>query len=589
MSNSYDFINIFKTNIKNMENDRFCILYVDDEEINLRVFRSTFEDEFKIFTATSGIEGLKIFQENNIDLIITDQRMPEMTGVEFLKKIIDLNPEPHRIMLTGFSDISALSMAVNEGKIYQYINKPWDEAELKPVIYQALDSYYVKVENQRLNKLLNEKTVVLEQEVHEKTLLAEQLRNSEQELRKALEKAEESDRLKTAFLANMSHEIRTPMNGIIGFSELLNMADLSSEDHEKFLNIITHSCNRMLKIIDNIIDISKIESGLVEIIKSDVNVNDQLKFITKFFQPDADRKNLDLSLLATPDANHAILTTDKEKLITILSNLVCNAIKYTHEGTVQIGCTAAKQVVPSGASEAGNDRQATVFEFFVKDTGIGIPQKRQTAIFDRFVQADIEDKDAYQGAGLGLSISKAYVDMLGGKIWLKSEEGKGTAFHFTLPSLSFKADENMQAGDKTALESPGQPLPENVALKVLLVEDDDTSVFLMKEVLRNFTGELIVASTGQEAIEICRSNPAPDLVLMDIKLPGMSGYETTRQIRQFNKDLVIVAQTAYALHGDREKALEAGCTDHLSKPFKKDALLALMKKYFIKNSTVPHQ
>ncbi|PKP17103.1 MAG: hypothetical protein CVU06_13550, partial [Bacteroidetes bacterium HGW-Bacteroidetes-22] len=204
-----------------MKKIKYRILYVDDEEINLRVFKNTFEDEFEVYTALSGAEGLKIFQEQSIDLIITDQRMPEMTGIEFLKHVIDMNPEPNRILLTGFSDIDALSSAVNEGKIYQYINKPWDETELKPVIYQALESYYIKRENQKLTIALKEKAAALGIEIAEKNRLVDQLHLTLDELKIAKEKAEESDRLKTAFLNNLSHEIRTPLNGIIGFTNLL--------------------------------------------------------------------------------------------------------------------------------------------------------------------------------------------------------------------------------------------------------------------------------------------------------------------------------------------------------------------------------
>ncbi|HMM12920.1 MAG TPA: PAS domain S-box protein, partial [Bacteroidales bacterium] len=236
------------------------------------------------------------------------------------------------------------------------------------------------------------------------------------DLEQARDKAQESDRLKSAFLANMSHEIRTPMNGILGFAELLKEPDLTSDEKKEFIALINKSGQRMLNIINDIIDISRIESGQVELRLSKSNINEQVEYIYNFFKPEAQSKGIELILHEDPSKNQTVIYTDKEKLYAILTNLVKNAIKYTHKGQIELGYV-----------HKGND----CIEFFVKDTGIGIPKNRQTAVFDRFVQADIEDRMAYQGAGLGLTISKAYVEMLGGKIWVESEEGKGSTFWFS--------------------------------------------------------------------------------------------------------------------------------------------------------------
>ncbi|MFA6129062.1 MAG: ATP-binding protein [Bacteroidales bacterium] len=237
------------------------------------------------------------------------------------------------------------------------------------------------------------------------------------ELIQAKEKAEQSDRLKSAFLANMSHEIRTPMNGILGFAELLKEPDLTGEEQQNYIKIIEKSGARMLNIINNIVDISKIESGLMKVDIQEFNVNEKIDFIYNFFKSEVEGKGLHLSLKQKLPEEKAVTKTDPEKLYSILTNLVKNAIKYTNAGSIVLGY----------------EKIGEFLKFYVKDTGIGIPKERQHAIFERFIQADTTDKNVMQGAGLGLSIAQAYVKMLGGKIWLKSEPGKGSEFYFTIP------------------------------------------------------------------------------------------------------------------------------------------------------------
>ena len=246
------------------------------------------------------------------------------------------------------------------------------------------------------------------------------------ELIKAKERAEESDRLKSAFLANMSHEIRTPMNGILGFANLLKEPDLTREEMNTYIGIIEKSGDRLLNIINDLINISKIEAGQMEVAVSATNINEQIEFIYTFFKPEVEKKGMKLFCKKTLPADKAIVNTDCEKIYAILTNLVKNAIKYSYTGSIEFGYDV-------NAIAAMEHAPLPQLQFYVKDTGIGIPSNRQEAIFERFVQADISDKMARQGAGLGLSISKAYVEMLGGKIWVESEEGKGSTFYFTIP------------------------------------------------------------------------------------------------------------------------------------------------------------
>ena len=392
-------------------------------------------------------------------------------------------------------------------------------------------------------------------------------KHAEQKLIKAKEKAEESDRLKSAFLANMSHEIRTPMNGILGFAGLLKEPELNGEKQQEYVGIIEKSGERMLNIINDIVDISKIEAGLMKLNLKESNINEQIEYIYTFFKSEVEAKGLELSFKNSMPAKEAIIVTDREKLYAILTNLVKNAIKYTPAGSIEFGYYLIE-----------SPTQLKELQFYAKDTGIGIPKDRQDAIFERFIQADIEDMQARQGAGLGLSITKAFVKMLGGKIWVESEVGIGSTFYFTLPY-------NVEPKGKKVIEKVGQAeesVPQIKKLKILIAEDDETSKLLISIIVTKFSKEVLKAKTGNEAIEVCRINPDIDLILMDIQMPYLNGHEATRQIRQFNKDVIIIAQTAFGLSGDREKAIEAGCNDYISKPINKDELLSLIQKHFKK-------
>jgi signal transduction histidine kinase/ActR/RegA family two-component response regulator len=379
----------------------------------------------------------------------------------------------------------------------------------------------------------------------------------------AKEHAEESDRLKSAFLANMSHEIRTPMNGILGFAELLKEPDLTGNEQQNYINIIMKSGDRMLNIINNIVSISKIESGLMEISISETNVNEQIEYVYTFFKPEIENKRMQLSFKNGLPLTEAFIKTDSEKVYAILINLIKNAIKYSDSGTIKFGYILKNENL----------------EFFVSDKGIGIPKDRQEVIFNRFIQADISDTRARQGAGLGLTIAKAYVESLGGKIWLESVEGIGSTFYFTLPYNGKLQEKNIKK-EIVPTEETGNQINN---LKILIVEDDEVSEMFISIIVKVFSREILKVKTGIDAIDICRKNPDIDLVLMDIKIPLIDGYEATRQIRQFNNNIVIIAQTAFGLTGELEKAIAAGCNEYISKPINQDYLIELIKKQFSKS------
>ena len=422
----------------------------------------------------------------------------------------------------------------------------------------------IVIQNYEGEKILGEEELKILEYIAPQISLAIERKKTFEDLKVALGKAQESDSLKSAFLANMSHEIRTPMNGIFGFAGLLKEPGLTGEEQQEYISLIEKGGERMLNIINNIVSISKIESGQMEINIQESNINEQIQYIYTFFKPQIEEKGMQFLFRDFLPSNKAILKTDQEKFYAILTNLVNNAVKYTEKGFIEIGYY----------------KRDNYLEFYVKDTGLGIPRDRQNAIFERFIQADISDKMALQGAGLGLSISKAYIEMLGGRIWVDSEEGVGSTFYFTLP-YQINSEEKLMVNNFVPVEGKEYNIRN---LKILIAEDDEATEILISIIVKKFCIEALKARTGKETVEICRKNSDINLILMDIQMPDMNGYEATRQIRQFNKEVIIIAQTAFGLTGDREKSIEAGCNEYITKPIITDKLLALIQKYFKKYS-----
>ncbi|MHC1774554.1 MAG: PAS domain S-box protein [Lentimicrobium sp.] len=375
----------------------------------------------------------------------------------------------------------------------------------------------------------------------------------------AKEKAEESDRLKSAFLANMSHEIRTPMNGILGFMGLLQEPNLTGDERDEYIKIVKVSGNRLLSTINDIIDISKIESGQSKIAVTESDINKLMLQLYRFFKPEAEDKGLEFRISELLPDEKSSLMTDGYKLESVLVNLIKNAIKFTRSGSIAYGCRIA------------GDR----ILFTVSDTGVGIPPQRIGSIFERFVQAETSLSRPFEGSGLGLSISKAYIEMLGGEIQVKSERGKGSEFSF---NISYNP---IPAATKEELKEAAEP--EKTGLKservFLVAEDDDISFLFLKKVMDNKNVRLIRASDGEEAVRRCKEMPEISMVLMDIKMPLLDGYEATRQILGFRPDLPIVALTAYAFPEDNKKAISCGCVGYLSKPLNKEKLWQVIEKH----------
>lgn len=369
-------------------------------------------------------------------------------------------------------------------------------------------------------------------------------------------KAEESDKLKSAFLANISHEIRTPMNGILGFSELLKNHEISFDTKDRYIHIIEQSGKRMLNIINDIVDISKIEAGQMNLSLAETNLNKIIIDLYQFFIPEAKSKGIVLNYeLGLPNELSQIMC-DQTKLNQILTNLIKNALKFTNAGRISFGYYIKDENV----------------EFYVKDTGVGIPSNQHGLVFERFRQGSVALSRSYEGAGLGLSISKALIEMLGGKIWLESEPLKGSVFFFTLPvkNLTNKVIENNCGIINAKLNYR----------YILIVEDEQSSKELLRTTLEFENVMIAEASDGYEAIEMIKNHHEIDLVLLDIRMPGIDGFETARKIKEIRPELPIIAQSAYAFAEYRQKAIDAGCSEFIFSPVKKETMLQILQKRF---------
>ncbi len=377
------------------------------------------------------------------------------------------------------------------------------------------------------------------------------------ELIKAKEKAEESDQLKTSFLHNISHEIRTPLNAIVGFTEILTDPLLDSDRRLLFSDIVTKSSSQLLSIITDIISISTIDAGQEKLYLTDVDINAKCKHIHELFAQKAKYKNISFHCDTPLADSDAIILCDEPKFMQILTNLLDNAFKFITQGHVNYGYKLKNNFL----------------EFFVEDTGIGIDPGMHQEIFNRFRQVEISETRQYGGSGLGLSISKAYVELNGGSIWLNSEIGKGTVFYFTVPYIKsiHESKSDIQIVNEIAIDT-------TKPITVLIAEDEDFNFMFLEELLSGLDLTIVRAVNGIEAVGICNTNNDVALVLMDIKMPLMDGYEATRQIRQFLPSLPIIAQTAYSTEADMHKAFSAGCNDFISKPLSKELLISKIKK-----------
>lgn len=533
----------------NLKNAR--ILIVDDKQSNIDILVGLLEMQgySQIKTTTDSRLVLSLFKSFAPDLILLDLMMPHLNGYQLmgqLKELIPQNTYLPVLVLTADTTAQAKQRAL-AGGAKDFVSKPFELAEVQLRIKNLLETRF-------LQQQLDNQNIFLEEKVKKRTA---ELENTIVELEIAKNRAEASDRLKTAFMNNISHEIRTPLNGILGFASFIIQPEITMEEKEVFFDILNQSGKRLINTVTSFMDISLIVSGNMEVRPRQFDVFSLLTSVHQNFLVPCTKKNLEFIMQFPDNAENIFLKTDEEMLQKSISYLVDNAIKFTSKGSIAVGLEI-------------KDNEVVLF---VKDTGVGISKEAQGRIFDIFMQEDVTSTRGYEGSGLGLSIAKGMMDLLGGRISLESAKNMGTTVFLTFPKNIITA--SVEPKNRTITSKAGK-IP-----FILIAEDDDYS-YSHLEILLNNENKILRAVNGREAVELCKRHTDLTHVLMDIKMPEMNGYEATLQIRQFNRDVVIIALTAFALSGDREKAIQAGCNDYIAKPVKKDELEGLIVKYFMK-------
>lgn len=511
------------------------LLLVDDEESILTVLERLFtRGGYTVLTANSGQAGLALLERHHIGVIISDQRMPGMTGVEFLSEVKQLYPDVMRLILSGFADLKAVTAAINEGAIYRFLTKPCDDELLLRNIGEAFRHFEIKRENERLQR---------------------ELQSSRQGLEDAFQDTELMMQAKAAFLATMSYELRSPLNAVIGMTELMRETRLD-EKQQEFIEVIAGSGKHLLAFINDILDYSRAEAGKLTLESIDFDLRDAVDDTTKLFIMQARNKGLELvthfDLQVSP-----IVRGDPTRLRQVLTNLVSNAIKFTEQGKVVLRVSQYEDI---------DDVIGLRFE--VSDTGIGITPAAQEQIFDCFSQGESTTTHVYGSTGLGLSISRQLVEVMDGEIGLDSEPGQGSRFWFTIHLA------------RVALLPVISPVTSG-SRRVLVVEDGAVDQAVICGLLSTMGFKANVMASGKQALEAL-SRQDYDLVLMDCQMPVMDGYEVSRRIRgsePAGTRIPIIALTANALSGDRERCLRAGMDDYVIKPVNLHVLQNVLNRW----------
>lgn len=502
--------------------------YIFEYDWNKNISRNTFE--WNKEGISPQIDNLQELDINLLEAFVKPHKNGE---IYFLNDVQSLPEEdPLRMVLEPQDIKSTIALPMMEGTNctgfvgFDWVREVHEYSEGEKVLLSIFSQLLVNVNL----KIRLEKNLVIEKE-----------------------KAEAANRLKTAFLNNISHEVRTPLNGIMGFGKILMLPDITPDEKEEYFQVLRESSSRLISTINSYMDISLITSGNMPVKKEKFSLHNLLNSLYKTYKRAYKWHNVELSVELNGYKNDLHIESDEELLKKILTHLLDNAVKFTRGGSIQIGYII----------------KSNTLEFFVNDTGVGIAPEMADKIFDNFVQEDSSLSRGYEGSGLGLSISKGLVELLGGTISLSSEKGYGTTVKFEIP-LSEETAEHLSVAEQNSDEN--KPV-------VLIAEDDIVNQFYLKTILKRGDLECITVKNGKMAVDECRHNQKIGLVLMDLKMPLMGGLEATRQIKLSRPELPVLAVTALAMKGDKELALKAGCDDYLAKPFKKEILLEKVSQY----------
>jgi len=550
-----DFKKILQIDVENQEIEEMEKFLFDEH----KPAPKKFEDSYEIDDAYQGEEAIEmvkkaIEEDWQYSLVYMDVRMPPgMNGIDAIEQIWKINPFIEVVICTAYSDYSWDEIVEKLGGSDKllFIKKPFNVIAIKQLTLSLTTKWEIAKRNR-------EYMSHLEKEVEERTRELKKLLAHMKELK---EKAEESDRLKSAFLANMSHEIRTPMNSILGFSQLLEEdPDIPPETRSTYIQYINNNGISLLHLINDIIDIAKIQAGQLKVSKSNFRLDEILEELHEAFSSELkkdERPEVEIIYNKQPGQEEVVLYSDPLRYRQIMNNLLNNAFKFTQKGSIEYGFT-----VDNGH-----------LLHHVKDTGIGIPEDKLGLIFERFGQVETEGLNR-SGTGLGLTITKNLIEMLGGKIWLISEPNVGTCFYFTIPME--KIDEGL---NPPSSKSRKIIIPDLSNRIILIAEDEEKNYFFLKEALRKTRAELLWAKDGEEAIEMIIKNQHIDLAILDIKMPRISGIDVMKLIKRDRSSIPVVAQTAYAMEEERQQFMDIGFDDYLPKPIDLKLLYHTLNKW----------
>ena len=559
------------------------LLVIDDEKTLLKLFVNRLERlSYQVFSAASGPEALEILQDQEVDVLITDFRMPEMDGCEIITRALQLYPLLQSIVVTGYSDVKSAINAMGAGA-FNYLQKPIDFAELDIVIQKGLEKRRLlqEVQNKqkqlegyrdRLEELVEKRTIALTETNEKLKKEIEERKCLEASLREAKIAAEKANRAKSEFLANMSHEIRTPMTSAIGLLNLVLDTELLPKQ-KAYLEMARISTVVMHNLLNDILDFSKIEAGRLNLESISFCPRKVVESVIDLQHFQAEEKVIRLSRRIADNVPETVVG-DPNRLRQVLLNLVANGIKFTQYGDVELACK-------KGADDPGNGQHVALL-FSVRDTGIGIDKNQIGVIFKAFAQADSSTTRRYGGVGLGLNICSKLVTMMGGKIWVESEPGQGSTFHFTCRfAMEPVKEEVREPADIIADEGESRSAQPK---RVMVVEDDKTNQWVIGEILEHEGFTVVNAADGSSALQEL-DKQVFDLVLLDLMLPDMDGYEVVRWIRERESKakggarVPVIALTGMAGDDVKKRCLQAGMNDFLAKPFALDQFIAKLQEY----------